>query len=159
MVCRHNICRSPMAEGLMKHALRDVGLRWKVKVASAGTHVDLSGQRTDERARKVAAEHGVRLGKGRSRPIKPADFEKFDYIFAMDQENLANLLGICPEDKRYKVRLLMEFAGHGELSDVPDPYYGNFRGFENVFHLLEGAIEGVIQRKVLPVLSNSFTQV
>jgi len=150
MVCRHNICRSPMAEGLMRHALKHSGLGWKVKVASAGTHVGVPGQRTDERARTVASEHGVKLGRGRSRAIKPRDFQRFDYIFAMDQENLADLLEICPEAYCEKVQLLVDFSGPGGLVGIPDPYYGNLNGFEKVFHLVQEAIDGVLENEVFP---------
>jgi len=139
-----------MAEGLMRHALKHSGLGWKVKVASAGTHVGVPGQRTDERARTVASEHGVKLKRGRSRAIKSRDFQRFDYIFAMDQENLADLLETCPEAYRDKVRLLVDFSGLDDLLGIPDPYYGNLNGFENVFHLVQKAIEGILEKEVLP---------
>lgn len=144
MVCRHNICRSPVAEGLLLDAAKRYGLGRRLKVASAGTHVDVPGQRTDVRAIKVARTMGLKLKKGRSRQVTAADFEKFDYILPMDQDNYQDLLEKCPPDLQYKLALILSFADGAELTDIPDPYYGSLQGFEQVFNLLHSGVEGFI---------------
>ena len=148
MVCRQNICRSPMAEGLLKHHLKQSGLERLVKVDSAGTHGDMQGSRADERACKVALNFGVNIGRNKSRKIKPRDFLKFDYILAMDQSNYQNLLQQCPLECVEKLVLVMSFGSKDLGSDVPDPYYGNIAGFEKVFDLLNVAVGGFVDRLI-----------
>jgi len=144
MVCRQNICRSPLAEGLLKHRLQEVGLERLVKVGSAGTHGDMQGSRADERACKVALNYGIDIGRNKSRKIKPKDFFKFDHILLMDQSNYQDLLQQCPPDCVEKLALVLSFAREDLGIDVPDPYYGNFSGFEKVFDLLGGAVDGFV---------------
>lgn len=144
MVCRHNICRSPLAEGLLVHGLKARGMQRMVKVDSAGTHVGITGQRTDERARKVAGMFGVKLKRGRSRQVVARDFEKFDYILAMDQDNYQDLLQICPDEFTYKVALVRSFCPETQQPEIPDPFYGSLKGFENTYELLDSAVAGLI---------------
>lgn len=144
MVCRHNICRSPIAEGILRFHLQKKGLYQNVMVDSAGTHASGFGRRVDERAKKVAKRNGINLKKSRPRKIKRQDFLKFDHILVMDQRNFQNLLQQCPIDCVEKLALIMSFA-HEDLGvDVPDPYYGNVAGFEKVFHLLDEAVGGFV---------------
>lgn len=148
MVCRQNICRSPMAEGLLKHHLKQAGLEKLVKVGSAGTHGDMQGSRADERACKVALNYGVDIGRNKSRKIKPRDFLKFDHILALDQSNYQDLLQQCPPEYVEKLALVMSFACKDLGSDVPDPYYGNIAGFEKVFDLLNVAVGDFVGRLI-----------
>jgi len=144
MVCRQNICRSPMAEGLLKHRLKEAGLEKLVKVGSAGTHGDMQGSRADERACKVSLNCGVDIGRNKARKIKPRDFLKFDHILVMDQSNYQDLLQQCPPGCVEKLALVMSFTHEDLGTDVPDPYYGNVAGFEKVFDLLGGAVDGFV---------------
>jgi protein-tyrosine phosphatase len=139
-----NICRSPTAEGVMRRMLRDAGLD-DVEVESAGTGGWHAGEPPDERATIAAARRGVTLD-GAARQVTPADFRRFDLLVAMDRGNLRELLALAPdEEAAEKVRLLREFdpASSGDL-DVPDPYYGGDRGFENVLDMVEAACRGLI---------------
>lgn len=144
MVCRHNICRSPMAEGILRLHLQREGICQDVMVDSAGTHVGNFGNRVDERAKKVAKRNGVNLKKSRPRKIQRKDFFKFDHILVMDQSNYQDLLQQCPLECVEKLALVMSFACKDLGPDVPDPYYGNIAGFEKVFDLLGGAVDGFV---------------
>jgi protein-tyrosine phosphatase len=147
MVCRHNICRSPMAAALLRQRLKTAGLdRW-VKVDSAATHGDMLGARVDERARTVAIQAGVDIGRSKSRLIKPRDYRKFDHILAMDSANYEALAAQCPEQYRDKLALLLSFAPLGSSPnslDVPDPYFGSLNGFERVFSLMEAPVDALL---------------
>ena len=144
-VCMGNICRSPTAEGVMRRLLRDAGLEG-VEVESAGTGGWHAGEPPDERATMAAARRGVTL-EGAARQVKVADFRRFDLLIALDRANLRELLAIAPDDEAAeKVRLLREFdpsSAGGDL-DVPDPYYGGDRGFENVLDMVEAACRGLL---------------
>jgi protein-tyrosine phosphatase len=146
MVCRHNICRSPMAEGLLKYYLKEKGLDKVIKVDSAGTHGDMVGVRVDERAGKVALKFGIDLKRKKSRQIKPKDYLKFDYILAMDQANYQMLLENSPVESIEKIALVMSYAPDQDSLDVPDPYYGSIVGFEEVFSLLDSAVGGLVKK-------------
>jgi protein-tyrosine phosphatase len=144
-VCMGNICRSPTAEGVMRRLLRDAGLEG-VEVESAGTGGWHAGEPPDERATAAAARRGVTL-EGAARQVRPADFRRFDLLVAMDRANLGELLALAVDDEgAEKVRLLREFdpATSGGDLDVPDPYYGGDRGFENVLDMVEAACRGLI---------------
>lgn len=144
MVCRHNICRSPIAEGLLRHYLKIEGLDRLIKVDSAGTHGDMLGSRIDERAHKVALNFGLDLGRRKSRKIKPKDYVKFDHILAMDQDNYQALLQQIPPDCIEKLALVLAFSPESGALDVPDPYYGSQKGFEQVFVLLDGVMKNLV---------------
>jgi protein-tyrosine phosphatase len=137
-VCLGNICRSPTAEGVMRALVRDAGLEGQIELDSAGTgawHID---EPPDARATTAARERGVEL-EGRARQVERDDFEEFDLIVAMDRSNLADLRRIAPsEAARAKVRLLRDFDPDSEgEADVPDPYHGGSRGFDDVFDLVQ----------------------
>jgi protein-tyrosine phosphatase len=146
-VCMGNICRSPTAEGVMRHLLREEGLEDEIVIDSAGTGAWHAGNPPDRRATAAARQRGIVLD-GAARQVRPSDFEEFDLLLVADRENLADLRAIAPDDAaRAKVRLLREFdpasAGAPDL-DVPDPYYGGPDGFEDVLDLVEAACRGLL---------------
>ena len=145
MVCTANICRSPMAEGLLLlHAGRG-GLGKALVVQSAGTHVRRGGQRPDARAHRAASTAGADLSRMRSRQVQARDFVRHDLILGMDGSNRRHLLEACPAEHAHKVALLMDFAPETGTAEVPDPYFGNYAGFERVLELLEAGVAGVLQ--------------
>ena len=142
-----NICRSPTAEGVMRHLLREQGLEDEIQIDSAGTGGWHAGDPPDRRATAAARRRGIVL-EGAARKVTAADFDDYDLLLAADRENLADLRAIAPSDEaRAKVRLLREFdpgsAGAPDL-DVPDPYYGGPDGFEDVLDLVEAACRGLL---------------
>jgi protein-tyrosine phosphatase len=145
-VCMGNICRSPTAEGVMRHVLREQGLADAVELDSAGTGGWHVGAPPDTRATAAAQARGILLD-GAARQVRHRDFADFDLILAADRENVADLRAIAPPGTESKVRLLREFdpgsAGAPDL-DVPDPYYGGARGFEDVLDLVESACRGLV---------------
>jgi protein-tyrosine phosphatase len=144
-VCMGNICRSPTAEGVMRHLLREEGLEDEIVIDSAGTGAWHVGNPPDRRATAAARARGIAL-EGAARQVRPSDFEDFDLLLVADRENLADMRAIAPdEEARAKVRLLRSFdpAAHGDL-DVPDPYYGGPDGFEDVLDLIEAACRGLL---------------
>jgi protein-tyrosine phosphatase len=137
-VCLGNICRSPTAEGVMRHLLRERGLEDQVEVESAGTGGWHVGAAPDPRSTEAALRRGITL-EGAARQVTTADFEAFDLLVAMDRSNLADLLALAPDEAaREKVRLLLVDA------DVPDPYYGGPSGFDDVLDLVTGACERLV---------------
>jgi len=139
MVCLGNICRSPTAEAMLRKQVRDARLDDLVEVDSAGTadyHVDSPPDRR-------AIAHGERRGlamKGlRGRQVARADFERFDFVFAMDEDNLADLERLRPSGARAKLGLLMDLAPQAGTREVPDPYYGGAAEFERVLDLVDAA--------------------
>lgn len=144
-VCMGNICRSPTAHGVLRHK---VGLRgWSdaVAVDSAGTHNYHPDSPPDERSQAHAAKRGYDLSDLRARQIQDADFEAFDLILVMDQDNLALLRAQCPPPHLHKLRRLTEFCLEFDSAVVPDPYYGGAKDFEQVLDLVEDACDGLLQ--------------
>jgi protein-tyrosine phosphatase len=144
-VCLGNICRSPTAAGVMKHLIGREGLSERVAVESAGTADYHTGELPDRRARAAARARGIDLDS-RARQFVPADFDRFDYVLAMDSENECNLKRLAPDARaRAKLRLLRSFDPASPLgAPVPDPYYGGNDGFEQVLDLCEAACSGLI---------------
>jgi protein-tyrosine phosphatase len=144
-VCLGNICRSPTAEGVFVHLVRDAGLHDRLVVDSAGTAAYHAGERPDRRSLAAARARGIEL-PGRARQFVAADFARFDYVIAMDKKNLAELLGLAPDDDaRAKVHLFRHFdpdAPRG--AEVPDPYYGGGDGFETVLDICASASHGLL---------------
>jgi protein-tyrosine phosphatase len=132
MVCLGNICRSPTAEAVLRHHLHEAGLAARVTVDSAGTGNWHIGEPPDHRSQRHAALRGYDLSLLRARQVKEADFHRFDFILAMDENNLADLARMAPEQHAAQVRL---FAA----TEVPDPYAGGPEGFERVLDLVETA--------------------
>jgi protein-tyrosine phosphatase len=159
-VCLGNICRSPTAEGVMRELVGGEGLEGAIVVESAGTGAWHVGSPPDARAAEAARARGVALA-GTARQVRAQDFEDFDYLVAMDGENLRALRSLAQgEQERSKVRLLREFdpanappsgaqaggaEGAGDL-DVPDPYYGGADGFDEVFELVRAACAGLLEQ-------------
>jgi protein-tyrosine phosphatase len=146
-VCLGNICRSPTAEGVMRHMLRERRLDDDVDVESAGTGSWHIGHPPDERATAAAGRRGVAL-ESRAQRFAVEHFDDFDLILAMDRQNLADIRSLAPHaDAEGKVALLREFdpeaVAAGDL-EVPDPYYGGDQGFEDVLDMVERACEGLI---------------
>jgi len=143
-VCMGNICRSPTAHGVFRELIRREGLDQKIYVDSAGTHAYHIGKAADKRSREAAARRGIDLSDMRARQAEPKDFDQFDYILAMDQDNYHGLMEICPGGMEEKLALFMDYAPHLKTREVPDPYYGAAGGFEQVFDLVEAAAEGLL---------------
>jgi len=144
-VCMGNICRSPTADGVMRHKVQQAGLQDVVRVDSAGTHNYHPGSPPDQRSQIHALKRGYDLSTLRARQILAADFALHDLILVMDWDNLALVESICPCDKTSKVRRLTEFCQRHTSPVVPDPYYGGEKGFEEVLDLVEDACDGLLQ--------------
>jgi len=144
-VCTGNICRSPTAEGVFRHFTEQAGLSGRVLSDSAGTHGYHVGEAPDPRAQRAAECRGYDLGALRARQVTPDDFGRFDYILAMDRENVLALRCICPPQHSGKLKLFMEFGGDPAVREVPDPYYGGMHGFERVLDLAEQGSRGLLE--------------
>ncbi len=144
-VCMGNICRSPTAEGVFNHLVTTKNLSERFEIDSAGTHAYHIGDAPDLRAQKAARDRGVELKNLRARKVVNSDFNEFDHILVMDDENHAILLEDCPVELTHKVRHFLDYAPHVNQREVPDPYYGGSYGFERVLDLVEEASEGFIQ--------------
>ena len=143
-VCLGNICRSPTAEGVLRHLLNEQAPELQVEVDSAGTADYHIGEPPDSRSRRAALRRGIDLSSLRARQVIARDFARFDLILAMDRSNLRELQAMQPKDSRARVQLFLEYAPELERSDVPDPYYGDARGFEEVLDLSAAASRGLI---------------
>lgn len=139
-----NICRSPTAEGVFRHLVEEAALADRIEIDSAGTHAYHVNEPADRRASAAAERRGYSLAGIRARRVSEEDYERFDYIVAMDRDNLAVLLQACRPEYEHKLRLFLEFAGAPE-NEVPDPYYGGAAGFERVLDLVEDASRGLLQ--------------
>lgn len=144
MVCLGNICRSPTAHGMFRRMVQEQGLVDRVMIDSAGTHAYHTGEAPDPRAQRAALSRGVDLSDIRARAVIEEDFERFDYVLAMDEDNYRHLAERCPEEYRSRLRLFLEFAPHLGEREVPDPYYGGVNGFEYVLNLVEDAAQGLL---------------
>lgn len=143
-VCLGNICRSPTAEGVFRKHVNEAGLSESILIDSAGTHAYHVGEPPDRRAQETAARRGVDLSGLRGRRATSADLDDFDYVLAMDRENLHNLLAIAEEHHRQRIQLFLEFAEELEDKEVPDPYYGGPSGFDRVMDMIEEASAGLL---------------
>lgn len=143
MVCLGNICRSPLAEGIMKEKIARAGLNWQVD--SAGTGYWHVGELPDRRSIAIARENGIDITDQRARQFQSADLDRFDLILAMDTRNHADILkqANSPE-QRAKVHLALDYTYPGEQRSVPDPYHDD-NGFQEVFELLDEVCERVLE--------------
>lgn len=144
-VCMGNICRSPTAEGVFRHLVKQEGHSDWIKTDSAGTHAYHVGEQPDRRAQQTARGRGIDLSDLRARKAIENDFHEFDYILAMDDDNYQLLAEICPVGHEEKLSLFLEFSKDYSESQVPDPYYGGDQGFEHVFDLVESASRGLLE--------------
>ncbi len=143
-ICMGNICRSPTAEAVFRKHLAVAGVADRVVVDSAGTHAYHIGNPPDARSTKTAAERGYQMDALRARQALREDMERFDYVLAMDSENLRLIQALAPTHLRDKPKLFMRFAPDYGVTEVPDPYYGGDQGFEQVLDMIEAACAGLI---------------
>ena len=144
MVCLGNICRSPTAEAMLRKQAHDAGLDDRIQVDSAGTadyHVDSP---PDRRAIAHGERRGLKMQQLRGRQVEREDFDRFDLVLAMDDDNLADLERIRPSGSRARLGLLMAYAPRAGSRVVPDPYYGGADGFEKVLNLCDAAAAGIV---------------
>jgi len=143
-VCMGNICRSPTAEGVFAHHGEQGGVLGRLLIDSAGTHAYHVGEPPDSRAQQAALARGIDLSQQKARRVVADDFDVFDYILAMDSDNLSILEEACPAEYKHKIKLFMEFAPHMKTLAVPDPYYGGSNGFDRVLDLIDEASKGLL---------------
>lgn len=145
MVCLGNICRSPLAEGILRQKIEENNLDWSVD--SAGTGAWHAGEKPDSRSIATARKHGLDITDQRARQLKPHDLDHFDLVLAMDASNYNDILRLAVNDKqRNKVKMIMNYVAPGRNQAVPDPYWGN-DGFENVYQMLDEACERLVNIK------------
>lgn len=144
MVCTGNICRSPTAEGMLRHYLAEAGLADRVRVDSAGTHDYHIGDPPDPRSIRHAINAGVDISGLRARQVSRADFEHFDLLLAMDGGHLQGLQRLAPPALRNRAKLYLDFAPAQPLREMPDPYYGNADGFDLVIRLCHAGSSGLL---------------
>lgn len=143
MVCLGNICRSPLAEGILKEKVKELA----VEVDSAGTGAWHSGELPDQRSIAIAAEHGIDLTNQRARIFIPEDLDLFDAIYVMDQDNYKQVCKWATNDTQLnKVHLILDVFYPEQSKEVPDPYYGGADGFKNVYNLLDAACDIIAQQ-------------
>jgi len=149
-VCMGNICRSPTAEGVFRAAAERAGSARNMRIDSAGTHDYHVGEPPDARAIASALRRGYDLRKHRARQVSPRDFERYDWILAMDRHNLQELGSRRPKNYEGHVGLLLDFVPNVGVREVPDPYYGGSDGFERVLDLVEHAADHLLQHITAP---------
>jgi len=143
MVCLGNICRSPLAEGILKSKVNSE----KIFIDSAGTGAYHIGHLPDERAIKVAKKYNIDITNQKARQITVDDFEEFDIIFAMDESNLNNILSLARnEDDKNKAKLILKESNSNKNLSVPDPYFGGDEGFEDVYQMLDEVCEVIASK-------------
>lgn len=144
MVCLGNICRSPLAEGILQSKINEKGLNWQVE--SAGTGAWHIGEHPDPRSIKIGKKFGIDISQQRGRQLRAHDLDRFDLLFAMDQSNYRNILQLAESPKQEeKIHLILNLVTPGLNQSVPDPYW-NDNGFEEVFKMLEVACDKIIDR-------------
>lgn len=143
MVCLGNICRSPMAEGVLRHLARERGL--SITTDSAGTGDYHVGEAPDHRAQAAMRRQGLDISDLRARQVTPEDFDRFDLLLAMDGDNLRHMLRLAPSPAHAaKARLIMDHAPGHTLREVPDPYFGGEEGFDAVLDMLMEACTNLL---------------
>jgi len=140
-----NICRSPTAEAVFRQWVKKQGKEKSFEIDSAGTHAYHVGNKPDARSMKAALKRGIDMSQQRARQVEAADFERFDWLVVMDDENRRNLKNNFSEANQDKVINMMRFAPQSGFLEVPDPYYGQGDGFELVLDLLLAASEGLYE--------------
>lgn len=144
-VCLGNICRSPMAQTVFEKMIADKGIQDQFIVDSAGLHSYHEGDKADPRMRDHAKRRNYNIAH-LSRPVVPEDFDKFDIIVAMDEQNIKGLKSIAQTDEHLaKIHRMADYLNEMEADYIPDPYYGGAKGFEHVIDLLEDAMDGFLK--------------
>ena len=141
-ICMGNICRSPSAEAVFRQKAQALSLT----IDSAGVIGSHAREKPDHRAQKAGIARGYSFDKIKARKVTVQDFEKFDLILAMDQQNIKDLIEIAPSNLQYKIQLFLDYAENFDEQEVPDPYYGGAKGFQFVLDLVEDASDGLIKR-------------
>ncbi len=146
-VCLGNICRSPTAEGVFRKVVADAGLSHAIEARSAGTHAYHVGEGADPRSTRAARRRGYDLSSHTARRVRTADFEEFDYVLAMDRENLRHLEAAAAglDGPRAEVAMFLSYAPAVKFPEVPDPYSRGDEGFELVLDMIESASEGLLE--------------
>lgn len=154
MVCLGNICRSPLAEGLLRTKAKEQHIN--LTVDSAGTSAFRPGGPPDKRSIEVAKIHGIDIQHQQCRQFTAKDYDAFDFIYVMDAANYEDVvaLSVKPAD-RQKVKLILEMSNPGQRKNVPDPYYGGNDGFEHMYTLLDGACDAIIENLIKHSLGNT----
>ncbi|MFO7581901.1 low molecular weight protein-tyrosine-phosphatase [Guyparkeria sp.] len=144
-VCMGNICRSPTAHAVFDRLVQEAGLAERILIDSAGTHAYHVGNPPDERAMQAALARQYRMDHLTARQVSEADIDRFDYVLAMDRANLEILHSLAGDERRHKPRLFMSYAPDYGIEEVPDPYYGGARGFEQVLDMVEEAAGNLLE--------------
>ena len=144
-VCLGNICRSPLAEGILRSVAEERGLGGQVLIGSAGTGGWHSGSAPDPRSIAIAARHGIDISRQQARKVQADDFERFDLILGMDWSNTDDLRALVPAKAQSRVHLFLEFA-NGRPGEVPDPYHGGNQGFAEVYRMIRDASEALADK-------------
>ncbi len=143
-VCMGNICRSPTAHGVFRQLVEDEGYAEHIYIESSGTHAYHVGEPPDHRAQQTAQQRGLDLSDLRAQRIQKKDFETFDYILPMDQDNFEILIDSSPPEYQEKIRMFLSYAPELSRREVPDPYYGGPGGFEQVLDMVEAGSRGLL---------------
>lgn len=143
-VCSGNICRSPTAEGVMRHRLNEEGLTDRISHDSCGMHGYHQGEPPDTRSLQAALERGYDFSDLRARRIEQDDFREFDLLLAMDEGHFRQMEAMRPKDATASIEMFLDYAPQASVREVPDPYYGGRRGFDFVLDLIENGVDGLI---------------
>ncbi len=145
MVCLGNICRSPLAEGILQHKVNEAGLSWVVE--SAGTNAYHTGEPPHHLSQKVAKLNGIEICNQRARRFKASDLDEYDLLYAMSKDVIDDMKSMAGNKWQHeKVKLLMEELHPGQQKDVPDPWYGPEPGYHEVYKMIEAACEKILQK-------------
>ncbi|HEY4972515.1 MAG TPA: low molecular weight protein-tyrosine-phosphatase, partial [Steroidobacteraceae bacterium] len=153
-VCMGNICRSPLAEAVLRSLASRLRPDLSVEVDSAGTHGYHVGHAPDSRSQHVARAHGIDLSGLRARLLVAQDFDRFDLILVMDRQNYEAARALAPPERQDRLRLFLDYAPQLPLREIPDPYYGKLSDFEQVFQLSEQAARGLLQSLGAPTAAS-----
>ncbi|NVJ62106.1 MAG: low molecular weight phosphotyrosine protein phosphatase [Gammaproteobacteria bacterium] len=144
-VCLGNICRSPTAEGIFRHMVREQGLHDRIQTDSCGTAGYHIGAKPDKRSLATAQKRGYDFSDLRARKLEAKDLDRFDHILVMDKSNLDDTLQLANESNKHKVQLFLSYHTDNDIVEVPDPYYGGPDGFEHVVDLIEDASANLLK--------------
>ena len=148
MVCLGNICRSPLAQGILHHKLNKLNID-NITVDSAGTGNWHIGSNPDKRSTEIAMKHEIDISNQKARQFSYEDFEKFDHILVMDTSNLQNIRSQAKSKKDVdKIKLILDYSYPDKNESVPDPYFGGIDGFEHVYNLLNNACDKIIENLI-----------
>ncbi len=143
-VCLGNICRSPMAEGVLRRVAQEEGVLDRFEIDSAGLGNWHVGQAPDSRAQEAASRRGIDISDQLARQVTKEDFARFDLLLAMDGSNYDELVQLAPKSARHKIRRFLDYAPHVANKDVPDPFFGEREGFNHALDLIEAAARGLL---------------